>query len=226
MLYIENVFICLAAPMLLTLFLLKDSARKFNVFFIIGMTVCFLASYVNTYVFSLTEYNTADATIYLSPINEEILKALPVLLYVLIFKPKKNDIILSALAIGIGFATLENCCYITLYGSSERIFALIRGFASGIMHAVCTATIGYGMCYAYQRNKLDYILTFGLLSTSITYHSIYNMLVSGPENIRIFGCLMPVATVILGILIIYRGLIANIKNRLSVENNEINLKGV
>ncbi|HCG35257.1 MAG TPA: hypothetical protein DER23_02830 [Clostridiales bacterium] len=188
-----NIFVCIVAPMLLTLFILKDGARRFNLFFIIGMAIALSASFINPLLTKLTHYGSLDTAIYTAPISEEILKALPILMYVLIFKPEKNNIIVAALAIGVGFATLENCTYITAYSNAELLFAVLRGFASGIMHAVNTAVVGFGMCNAYDK-KLDAIFTFGLLGTVITYHSIYNMLVTAPTNIKHIGWVMPMLT--------------------------------
>lgn len=219
---VVNVFICLAAPLTLTLVLLKGEARRFNLFLIIGMSIGLAASYVNDFLITLTTYTAVERTIYISPISEEILKATPVLFYVLVFKPEKHNIILSALAIGIGFATLENCCYITAYGTSDLLFALIRGFSSGIMHAVCTAIVGYGLCFAYNKQRLDYITTFGLLSVVITYHSIYNMFVSSPIGLRVIGCLIPIITALIIIIIMKKEILINIITKIrSLRKKEI-----
>ncbi|MDD3832908.1 MAG: PrsW family glutamic-type intramembrane protease [Oscillospiraceae bacterium] len=190
---VENIFVCMVAPMLMTLFILKDGARRFNLFFIIGMAVALSAGFINPLFAKLAHSSSLDMAIYIAPISEEILKALPILIYVLVFKPEKNDIIVAALAVGVGFATLENCTYITAYHNSELLFAILRGFASGIMHAVNTAVVGFGMCYAYNK-KPDAIFTFGLLGAVITYHSIYNMLVTAPTNIRHIGWVLPMLT--------------------------------
>ena len=219
MVSVENVYVCLVAPILLTLFLLKNEARRFNLFFIIGMTVALTAGFINPLLFGLTEYSPADVTIYVSPISEEILKALPLLLYIIILKPSQNDIIISALAIGIGFATLENGSYITIYGSTELIFALIRGFASGIMHAVCTAAVGYGMCYAYDK-RLAAIFTFGLLSAVITYHSIFNMLVTATGSVKQVGWIFPILTAIVIILIIHKDRLKRLKEKITRNKSE------
>lgn len=203
---IENVFVCLVAPILLTLFLLKNEARRFNLFYIIGMMVALCAGFINPLLFGLTSYSPADLTVYISPISEEILKVLPILLYLIFLKPRKNDIIIAALAIGIGFATLENGTYITMYRNVDLMFALIRGFASGIMHAVCTAVVGFGICYAYDK-RLDAIFTFGLLSAVITYHSIFNMLMSARGAIRHIGWILPIMTAASIIIVIHKDFI-------------------
>lgn len=190
---IVNIFICIVAPLLLTLFILKDSARRFNLFFIMGMAVALSAGFINPILAKAAHSSSLDMAIYIAPISEEILKALPILVYVLIFKPEKNDIIVAALAIGIGFATLENCTYISAYSNSDLLFAVLRGFASGIMHAVNTAVVGFGMCHAYGK-KPDAVFTFALLGAVITYHSIYNMLVTAPTDIKHIGWVLPMLT--------------------------------
>lgn len=195
MIPVENIFVCIAAPMLLTLFILKGEERRFNLFFIIGMAVALLAGFINPALSDLTRYGSFETAIYLAPISEEILKALPILTYVILYKPDKNNIIVAALAVGIGFATLENGTYITAYGNADLMFALLRGFASGIMHAVNTAIVGFGMCYAFDK-KLDVLFTFGLLGAVITYHSIFNMLVTASTDIRHVGWFMPMLTAI------------------------------
>lgn len=215
---VVNIFVCIVAPLLLTLFILKDGARRFNLFFIMGMAIALSASFINPVLTKLTHYGSLDTAIYIAPISEEILKALPILMYVLIFKPEKNDIIVAALAIGVGFATLENCIYITAYSNDDLLFAVLRGFASGIMHAVNTAVVGFGMCSAYDNNP-DAIFTFGLLGAVITYHSIYNMLVTAPTNIKHIGWVMPMLTATVITLIRQREYVIQLIKRIfRVEN--------
>ena len=44
MTYIENIFICLAIPLLLSVFFTKGRTRRFALFTVIGMAVCLLAA--------------------------------------------------------------------------------------------------------------------------------------------------------------------------------------
>ena len=50
MIYSENVWVCLAVPLLLTLFFLRDKARQFVLNFLLGMAACLLGAYVSGFV--------------------------------------------------------------------------------------------------------------------------------------------------------------------------------
>ena len=49
MTYIENIFICLAIPLILSLFFTKGRARSFTLFLTIGMGVCLLGAYGSSF---------------------------------------------------------------------------------------------------------------------------------------------------------------------------------
>jgi RsiW-degrading membrane proteinase PrsW (M82 family) len=74
------------------------------------------------------------------------------------------------------------------------IDAIIRAFGAGLMHGMCTLLVGVGISFAKKRSKIFVVGTFALLSTAITYHGIYNMLVQ--SEFRIIGFLLPMATYI------------------------------
>ena len=48
MTYIENIFLCLAIPMILSLFFIKGRSRSYTLFVTIGMGICLLSAYVNS----------------------------------------------------------------------------------------------------------------------------------------------------------------------------------
>lgn len=212
-----NIYVCIIAPLLLMFFLLKDKNKTLNLFLIIGMSVCLAAGYVNDSIIGLTGYTHIQSTYYVTPICEEILKALPVLLYVYIFKPKSEMIISSALSVGIGFATLENVYYITVYGADNFIFLLMRGFATGVMHGLCTAIIGFGSAYIYRQKGLAFTGTFGLLCGSITYHATYNLLISSQGSAENIGIFLPITTASVCLILLYRPFIKKLKARFSMK---------
>ena len=74
------------------------------------------------------------------------------------------------------------------------IDAIIRAFGAGLMHGMCTLLVGVGISFAKKRSKIFVVGTFALLSTAITYHGIYNMLVQ--SDFEVIGFLLPMATYI------------------------------
>ena len=199
-----NIYVCITAPLLLMFFMIKNDSKKLNLFLILGMSACLAASYVNVYLIELTGYSGIQVTYYVTPICEEMIKALPVLIYVAIFKPESENIITASMAIGIGFATLENCYYIMMDGARDFIFLLLRGFATGVMHGMCTAIIGFGLAYVLGQKIQAFTGIFGLLWAAITYHATYNLLISSRGLVENIGICLPVATALFALAIIYK----------------------
>lgn len=56
MTYIENIFICLAIPLILSLFFTKGRARSFTLFLTVGMGVCLLGAYVSSFSWGITAW--------------------------------------------------------------------------------------------------------------------------------------------------------------------------
>lgn len=50
MIYAENIFVALAIPLIIAVFLLKGDVRRFTGFFIIGLFACLLASHINGFL--------------------------------------------------------------------------------------------------------------------------------------------------------------------------------
>ena len=138
--------------------------------------------------------STFEITMIVTPISEEILKAFPILLFATIFEPKKEAVFTASMAVGLGFAVLENAFYLLSSTSFNMIDAVVRAFGAGLMHGMCTLLVGVGILFVKKKSKLFVVGTFALLSTAITYHGIYNMLVQ--SDFRIIGYLLPIATYI------------------------------
>jgi hypothetical protein len=94
------------------------------------------------------------------------------------------------MAVGIGFAVLENAFLLLNGNSFHMLDAIARAFGAGLMHGMCTLLVGVGISFVKKRQKLFAVGTFALLSTAITYHGIYNMLVQ--SNFEIIGYLLPI----------------------------------
>ena len=201
--YIENIYICLAAPLLIAALCMRGRGRRMILFLIAGTTVCLLSSYINTYIAAVIGAGTLTASIEIAPMTEELMKFLPVLFYLLVFEPTKEDIIDSVLMTAVGFATFENACYLTGYGAADIVHLLVRGFGAGAMHVVCGFLVALGILYLWDRVWLQLAGTIGLLSVAITYHGIYNILVSQTGAVAAIGYLIPMLTVVLTLVFRY-----------------------
>ncbi len=73
-------------------------------------------------------------------------------------------------------------------------WSLVRGFGAGLMHSVCTMTVGIGFSFVRKRRKLFYSGTISLLMLAITYHAIYNTIVM--SNYKYWGFALPLSTYI------------------------------
>ncbi|MCR5793607.1 MAG: PrsW family intramembrane metalloprotease [Lachnospiraceae bacterium] len=194
MIYI--LFICIIVPILLMLPLLTGRSRLLMWFMTIGIFACLFAAGVNGFVKSCVSFDLYYITTNLTPVMEEIIKALPILYYAFLFDSDKNKLIPLAFAVGVGFAVLENMIILTQNFETVSVFwAVIRGFASGLMHGICTAIVGYGISFIKTRKKLFVSGTFALLTLAITYHSVFNTLVQS-EAYRYWGFVQPVCTYI------------------------------
>ena len=127
MTYIENIFICLAIPLILSLFFTKGRARSFTLFLTIGMGVCLLGAYVSSFYMGYYGVDTTVAAIEITPVCEEVMKLLPLLFYFLIFEPEPKELPSAAIAIAVGFATFENVCYLTENGAENLPFCSFAG---------------------------------------------------------------------------------------------------
>ncbi len=198
--YIENIFICLVVPLFIAALCMRDRGRKMMLFLLAGMTACLLSSYINTFVAVAKGMDAVSASMEMSPMIEEMIKFLPILFYVLVFDPEKEDLADSVLMTSVGFATFENACYLTSNGADQFIHLLIRGFGTGAMHVVCGFLFAVGLLYLWKQAWLRITGTIGLLSIASTYHGIYNILVSQTGTAALIGYLIPMLTVILSLL--------------------------
>ena len=191
---IYTLFVAIFVPILLMTCLVERKSRQPLIFVLIGIFLSVFASEINAYLCNILSMSTFEATGILTPISEEILKAFPILLFATMLKPKKEALFTASMAIGIGFAVLENAYYLLNSNTFNMIDAIIRAFGAGLMHGMCTLLVGVGISFVRKKSKLFVVGTFALLSTAITYHSIYNMLVQSDYDIVAY--LLPIATYI------------------------------
>lgn len=199
MTYIENIFICIAAPLLIAMLCAGKRIRPAYLFFLAGMGMCLLSAYINTFFARLYGVTAVDAMVQIAPVIEETMKLLPLLFFLLIFEPTQQEARSAVLLVAAGFATFENAYYLIENGASQLLFLFVRGFGTGAMHIVCGAIVGYGLFYVWERPWLKAVGTLGLLCVAIIYHAIYNLLLSVGGAAQTIGPHIPVLTVLLGI---------------------------
>ena len=187
-------FICIAVPLLLMLILLKGRSKLLLGFMLIGITVCLFISEVNSLLLPILKTDMSYVTTVITPITEELAKMIPILFFALVFEDKRETLFMVALALGIGFGLFENT--VILVQNIEVVsipWALIRGFATALMHGICTLCVGLGISFVRKRRKLFWSGLFALLTLAAVYHGIFNMLQL--EN-KYVGAVLPIVTYI------------------------------
>jgi len=194
--YIENIYICLAAPLMVAVLCLESYRRRIIIFMLSGMTMCLLSSYINTFLAAVYGLNALTASVEISPTVEEVMKLLPVIFYLLVFEPPKNRMAGNTITVAIGFATFENVCYLLGNDTSNIQHLLIRGFGTGTMHVVTGMVVMLGMKAVWEKLWLRLAGTLGLLTIAIVYHASFNILVSQTGVPAYIGYMFPIVTVI------------------------------
>ena len=187
-------FISVFVPIFLMALLIEKKARLPISFVLVGIFVSVFAAEINGVFRTFLFMDTFEFTTVVTPITEEILKALPIFIYATMISDKKETLFTASMATGIGFAVLENAFYLLNDPSFNMMDAIIRAFGTGLMHGMCTLLVGVGISFVKKKSKIFLVGTFALLSTAITYHGIYNMLVQ--SDYQVIGFLLPILTYI------------------------------
>lgn len=196
-------FICLVSPLAFMLLMLRQRSRLLAGYMLIGIFISLFVSELNTVLLGWFGNDVLYVTTTITPISEEILKALPILFYAIVFSDDRERVMPIAFALGVGFAMFENM--VVLVQNVENVtiwWSIIRGFATALMHAVCTVVVGYGICFVRKKKKLFYCGTFALLTLAMIYHGIFNMLVQ--SDYSYLGFFLPSVTYIPLLIMHYR----------------------
>ena len=137
------ILICIAAPLLPLLLLLDRRSRLLVGSMMCGMLVAACAYELNTLFCALAGIDSATLSITFAPIAEEFLKALPILLFAMIVNDERKLLLQMSMAVGIGFAMLENAFLLINYmDAANIIWALLRGVSTSLSHGICTMIVG------------------------------------------------------------------------------------
>lgn len=190
--YIENIFLCLSVPLILSLLFRNGKQQAFTIFVILGMGCCLLSAYVSSFFTGYYHAGTTVAIMEITPVCEETLKFLPLLFYLLVFEPDKRDVISPAIGIAVGFATFENVCYLTENGAADFSYILIRGASAGSLHLLCGIALGCGIAYVFQKKWIMITGIIGALGACVVFHGIYNILITAKGRWGLIGYLFPI----------------------------------
>ena len=203
---IENIFICMASPLLVAALCMGRRRLRFFLFGVAGMGVCLLSAYINTFLAAVYQTDALAATVEIAPVVEEVMKLLPLVFYLLVFEPEAERIKPAAITAALSFATFENVCYLIQNGAGRFSFIFFRGFGTGAMHVLCGLIVGGGLTYAWQRTWLKIAGICGLLGAAITLHAIYNLLIAYGGTAQYIAYVLPVLLITAGKLRIFRSL--------------------
>ncbi len=181
-------------PVVMMMFVLEKRMRNIVLFFSFGIFFAFFAGEIDGVILSYAGISVKFATENVTPITEEFLKALPIVIYAFLFHPSKQKLISAAVAVGIGFSLFENVFLFLQAGNVNFLWALMRGLGSGMMHSVCTLAIGDVTAEVIEKRVLFFPGTLAALSVSVIYHSIYNIVVQSEYSV--LGFLLPIFTYI------------------------------
>ena len=187
-------FICVVAPLFLMLFLLQGRAKLVLGFMVIGIFGCLFVSELNALVLHAADNDLIYTTTVITPITEEIIKAIPILFYAMVYSDKRSTINMISFATGIGFGMFENTVILVQNIDTVSIsWAIIRGFSTALMHGICTYAVGFGISFIQKKRKLFYSGIFALLTFAAIYHGIFNML---QQSYSYIGTFIPIVSYI------------------------------
>lgn len=165
-------------------------------FFLLGLFVCFIAGYVNSFIAGALGISLFDSAVVAAPIAEECLKAVPVLLFFLLARPDFKSLLPAAIAVGVGFAVLETIQY-AIGGFALPAEILLRLFSTCIMHALTVSLFAASLWYVTQKGLtpswfITVMCEFGIIAGGITLHGCFNMLINSTGPTHYIGLFIPI----------------------------------
>lgn len=177
------IMVCIAVPLLLLMTMLNPRSRLLLGFVLCGMLLAVCAYEINSLACVIFHLSGPELSIKAAPVIEEILKAIPVLFFAVFVSDAKKQLLQLAMAVGIGFAVLENAFLLITYVDAVSIgWAIVRGISASLMHGICTLIVGCGIIFVRRQKKLFYTGTFALLAAAMTLHALFNLLVQSPYD--------------------------------------------
>ena len=194
MMYIENIFVLVAAPLVACLFCVRGKPRAVIAALLVGMVACLASAYVSSFCAQVLGADAVRTAVEIAPTVEEAAKLLPLLFYLVVLNPDAEDIDLAFIMVAVGFATMESAFYLGEAGLFDPVTLLLRGLSTAMMHVVCGVVVGYGLTRAWKHAWLRIAGTFGLFCLASAYHGLFNLLVAAGGAVRVAAVVLPLAT--------------------------------
>lgn len=192
-------YISIALPLLTVSVVTRERARTVTLFLLFGVTAGLFCGEVNGLLIGMVNLQTRFYTVDVAPIVEELVKAFPLIVYAYTEKPSRQRLLEAAVVMGVGFAILENAFILAKnIGTISLLLAFTRGIGTGLMHAVCTFAVGFGLSFIVSEKRLAISGTLGLLGAAIIYHSFYNNMIQSDYAFLAF--ILPLCTFTLLVL--------------------------
>lgn len=187
---------CIAAP-LLAVFLLRGKPRRLFSAVLGGMLAAFLCGSISGALRGLVRCDAMTAVLYISPAVEEGLKLALFLLFLFACRLPDRALPEIAVAIGVGFATMESVA-LQFTASDATVLALFaRIFCSALIHVACALMLVVAVRWV-RRLALETVSgLLGVYAATVTVHALYNLLVSGELAARVLGYLFPAALIVI-----------------------------
>ncbi len=176
--------------------------RQVGATILVGCLAAVVAMLLNEALVDRTGVPFAVYSRYIAPFIEESLKAL-----YLVYLLRTNrvgfmvDAAIRGVALGAGFALVENLYYLTMRPDAAVYLWVIRGFGTAIMHGGATALaaiIARGMSERAEWTRVRFILSG--LAAAIVLHSLFNHFFIAP----MLSTLLVLACVPLAVFAVYR----------------------
>lgn len=198
--YIENIFLLVALPLVACLICVRGHARVSAGSLLAGMVACLLSAYVSSFIAQFVGANSVRAAVEIAPVVEEIAKLAPLLFYVLVMGPERDDVDLAFIFVAVGFATMESAFYLGDNGTAAPDVLALRGLSAAMMHLACGILMGFGFMRVWRYPWLRAAGTFGILCLVITYHGLYNLLIAAQGPALVAAVAIPLATLVFMLL--------------------------
>ena len=86
------IFVCFAVPLALMLPFIKGQSRLLIAFMLIGEFMAVSSSEINGVIQTLLNLSSFDVALRIAPLVEEIMKAIPILIYALLFNYERENL--------------------------------------------------------------------------------------------------------------------------------------